>query len=83
MLQYAPRVEKSALVIYGEMDDEALPEGVKQLYEKLATNDKTLRSFAEADHYLYDTAFIKMTPSYDPVKAEEVVGTVREWLKAH
>jgi hypothetical protein len=24
-----------------------------------------------------------MTPSYDSVKAEEVVGTVREWLKAH
>jgi alpha-beta hydrolase superfamily lysophospholipase len=83
MLQYAPRVEKPALVIYGGMDDEALPEGVKQLYEKLATKDKTLRSFAGADHYLYDTAFVKMTPSYDPVKAEEVVETVREWLKAH
>ncbi len=83
MLQYGSRIEKPALVIYGEMDDEALPAGVKRLFEKLATKDKTLRSFADADHYLYDTAFIKMTPSYDPAKAGEVAGVVREWLKAH
>ncbi len=83
MLQHGSRVALPALVLYGEMDDEALPEGVRRLFERLATKDKTIRSFPDADHYLYDTAFIKMTPSYDAAKAEQVVGTVNEWLKTH
>jgi alpha-beta hydrolase superfamily lysophospholipase len=83
MLYHGSRIRKPALVIYGEMDDEALPEGVKQLFERLASKDKMIRSFTDADHYLYDTAFIMLTPAYDSVKAAQVVNAAREWLWTH
>lgn len=83
MLEHGSRIQKPALVVYGELDDEALPEGVKQLFEKLAAKDKMIRSFADADHYLYDTALVKRTLTFDPGKAEQVVGVVGDWLRAH
>lgn len=82
-LKLAPRIAMPTLIIQGEADKWAPPEGSKELLEKLVAKDKTLRTFPGADHFFYSAFGLKPTSTHDPVKSREVAVMVSNWLKAH
>jgi alpha-beta hydrolase superfamily lysophospholipase len=82
-LQNAARIEKPALIIQGEKDTTCLPHGAKQLYESLATKDKVLKTFPDADHFFYHALFLKITAKHDPAKRTQVTSVVKDWLNTH
>lgn len=82
-LQNAARIEKPALIIQGAKDRSCPPDGAKQLYESLATKDKVLKTFPDADHFFYHALFIKTTAKYDPTKRKQVISVVEDWLNTH
>jgi len=83
MLQNASQVRMPSLVIHGAQDDVALPEGVREFYNRLAAGDKELRTFPDADHHLYDTVFVKPTAKFDAVKGEAMAAEINGWLEKH
>jgi alpha-beta hydrolase superfamily lysophospholipase len=82
-LKNAARIEKPALIIQGEKDNSCLSSGAKQLYESLATKDKIIKIFHDADHYFYHSLFIKTTPKHKPAKRKQVTTVVKNWLNTH
>lgn len=82
-LKNAARIETPALIIQGEKDNSCLSSGAKQLYESLATKDKFIKIFPDADHFFYHALFIKITPKHDPAKRKQVTVEVKNWLKTH
>lgn len=82
-LQNASQIEKPTLIIQGEADNLAFPSGAKRLLENLAAEDKSLRTFPDADHWFYHAIFPKVTAKYDPEKREQVFSTVNDWLKTN
>ena len=82
-LNNAARIEKPALIIQGEKDTGCLPSGAKQLYESLATKEKIIKIFPDADHFFYHALFIKTTPKHDPAKRKQVTAEIKNWLKTH
>jgi len=58
-----------------------LPSGAKRLFESLATKDKSIQIFPDADHYFYHALFLKVTEKHDPAKRKMVISVVRDWLK--
>lgn len=57
------------------------PSGAKKIFEKLASKDKLLQTFADADHYFYHVIFPKVTSKYDSGKKKQVTNTISDWLK--
>ena len=82
-LQNASQIKKPTLIIQGEADDLDLPSGAKRLFESLAAEDKSLRTFPDADHWFYHAIFPKVTAKYGPEKREQVFSTVKDWLKTN
>jgi alpha-beta hydrolase superfamily lysophospholipase len=80
-LQNASRIEEPTLIIQGEEDKVVLPSGAKRLFESLATKDKSIQIFPDADHYFYHALFLKVTEKHDPAKRKMVISVVRDWLK--
>jgi esterase/lipase len=80
-LQNASQMRKPTLIIQGEADNLDFPSGAKRLLENLAAEDKSLRTFPDADHWFYHAIFPKVTAKCDPKKREEVFSTVNYWLK--
>ena len=60
-----------------------LSSGAKQLYESLATKDKFIKIFPDADHFFYHALFVKITPKHEPAKRKQVTAEVKNWLKTH
>jgi hypothetical protein len=60
----------------------ALPINAKLLQESLASKNKSVRTFADADHYFYDAIFPKMSSKYDLTQRKQVSSAVKDWLKA-
>jgi alpha/beta superfamily hydrolase len=56
-------------IIQGEADTIARPVNMKLLQESLASRNKSVRAFADADHYFYDAVFPKMSSMYDLARA--------------
>ncbi len=79
----ASRTVKPALIIQGGADIIALPGGAKMVLDKLATRDKVLRSFDDADHWFYQTIIPKATAMYTDEKRSEVSAVVVEFLSNH
>jgi len=83
-LQNASQTEKPTLIILGEKDDLYILKGAKQLLESLATKDKAIQTFPDADHLFYDAfLFGKTTAKHDPAKRKQVTSAVKDWLKIH
>ena len=82
-LTNAMRIKKPALIIQGEKDNSCLPSGAKQLYENLATKDKIIKIFPDADHFFYHALFVKTTPKHNPAKRKQVISVVKDWLNTH
>jgi hypothetical protein len=60
-----------------------LPEGAKELLERLASEDKTLKTFAEADHRFFHLLFPKSDFQDDAAKKKQVTDAVSDWIKTH
>ena len=82
-LEYASRIEEPTLVVQGEQDIIALPNGAKKLMERLASKDKSLRTFPDADHWFYHALIPEKTAKYSPEQRREVSAVVKDWLEAH
>lgn len=80
-LQNASQIEKPTLIILGGKDDIYIRKGARQLLESLATKDKSIKTFPDADHLFYDTFLLgKTTAKHDPAKRMQVVSLVKDWL---
>jgi len=83
-LQNASKTEKPTLIILGEKDDLYIRNGAKQLLESLATKDKSIQTFPDADHLFYDAfLFGKTTGKHDPAKRKQLASVVKDWLNNH
>jgi len=83
-LQNASQTDKPALIIVGEKDDLYIRKGAKQLLEGLATKDKSIQTFPDADHLFYDAfLFGKTTSKYDPAKRRHLTSVIKDWLNTH
>jgi alpha-beta hydrolase superfamily lysophospholipase len=83
VLKNASRTRTPTLIIQGEADVHVLPEGAKKLLERLAAEDKTLKTFPDADHRFYHLIFPKSDFQDDPAKRKQVTDAVSDWIKAH
>jgi len=83
-LQNASQTEKPTLILVGEKDELYIRDGAKQLLESLATKDKSIQTFPDADHLFYDAFLLgKTTAKHDPAKRKQVTSVVKDWLKTH
>jgi alpha-beta hydrolase superfamily lysophospholipase len=83
-LQNASQTVKPTLIILGEKDDIRIRNGAKQVLESLATKDKSIQTFQDADHFFYHAFFFgKTTAKHDPAKRKQVTSAVKDWLKIH
>lgn len=79
----ASQIRKPTLIIQGEADDLDFPGGAKRLFESLAAEKKSFRTFPDADHWFYHAIFLRVTAKHDPEKREQVFSTVKDWLKTN
>ena len=83
-LQNASQTEKPTLIIVGGKDDIYIRNGAKQLLESLATKDKSIQTFPDADHLFYDAFLLgKTTAKHDLTKRKHVFSVVKDWLNTH
>jgi len=83
-LQNASQTEKPTLILVGEKDELYIRDGAKQLLESLATKDKSIQTFPDADHMFYDAFLLgKTTAKHDRTKREQVFSVVKDWLNTH
>jgi alpha-beta hydrolase superfamily lysophospholipase len=81
VLKNASRTRTPTLIIQGEADIHVLPQGAKKLFEGLAAEDKTLKTFPDADHRFYHLIFPKADFQDDPAKRKQVTEAVSDWIK--
>jgi alpha-beta hydrolase superfamily lysophospholipase len=82
-LKNASQTKTPALIILGEKDDIDIRNGAKQLLKSLATKDKSIPTFPDADHFFYHAIFLKATAKHDQAKRKQVTSAVKDWLKIH
>jgi alpha-beta hydrolase superfamily lysophospholipase len=70
IFQNAANVRDPTLIVQGEADSEAAPNGALKLFNELGTEDKTLRMLPGVDHFLWGSA-------------ETVCSTILDWLFIH
>ena len=68
--QNAANVKTPTLILQGEADEEAAPNGAKRLFEAIAGEDKTLRMLQGVDHFLWGSK-------------EQVCSAIMDWLRMH
>ena len=68
----ADSVHLPLLIMHGGADQLAAPNGSRELYERVSSEDKTLKIY---DGYYHEI--------FNDVSKERVVGDVLEWLRAH
>ncbi|MDH5786676.1 MAG: alpha/beta hydrolase [Candidatus Bathyarchaeota archaeon] len=83
VLQNASQTKKPTLIILGEKDDIDIRTGAKQILESLATKDKSIQTFLDADHFFYHAIFLKTTAKHNPAKRKQVTSVVKDWLSTH
>ena len=78
-----PQITIPTLIVHGDADRVAPPEGARLAYDRLGAIDKTLRWIPNAQHDLHDVlSGIKRSDVSDAQRAP-VIETVREWLDNH
>ena len=76
----ASLVHKPTLILQGDADTSALPEGAQKLLGLLGTEDKSVHLFPRADHFLYGALFPFLDYG-DPQKKGQVAKTISQWLE--
>jgi len=83
-LENASHIQKPTMILQGETDVTALPQGAKRLYESLKAEDKSIQTFPEADHRFYDIfSSVPLCAKHDPAKIEHLFSVIKDWLKKH
>jgi len=83
-LQNASQIEKPTLILVGEKDELYIRDGAKQLLESVATKDKSIQTFPDADHLFYDVFLLGRTTSkHAPAKRKHLNSVIKDWLNAH
>ncbi|HLF28794.1 MAG TPA: alpha/beta fold hydrolase [Anaerolineae bacterium] len=78
-----PHVTLPTLIVHGDADAVAKPDGARLAYARLGAADKTLAWIPGAQHDLYDVlSGVKNNAVSDEQRAQ-VIGVVREWLERH
>ena len=78
--QNAAGIQKPALILQGDADTSALPQGAQKLLGLLGSEDKTIHMFPSADHFLYGALF--PVPGHgDHERMREVANVVGNWLE--
>ena len=80
MLSNASKIDKPALVIQGDADVIACPQGAVQVMDHLKSSDKMLRTFVGADHYFFQALIPSVGSRYSVEARLSVSGVVRDWL---
>ena len=83
MPQNASKIQLPVLLIHGDSDIVALPHSSKVIFEKIASSDKSLHTFAGADHWFYQSIIPTMSTKYSLDQKKPVSAVIKEWLKAH
>jgi alpha-beta hydrolase superfamily lysophospholipase len=78
---YASKIKKPTLVVQGEADQDAFPKGAKRLFGSLASENKLIKIFPEADHSLYNSILRFRSHIDDLERKEEVITTIKNWLE--
>jgi alpha-beta hydrolase superfamily lysophospholipase len=81
LFQNASQIKMPTLIVQGEADTEALPDGANRLLEALKAQDKTLKTFPDADHGLYNAISRLTTSEKAPEKKARLISTIADWLK--
>jgi alpha-beta hydrolase superfamily lysophospholipase len=79
----ASKIEKPVLMLHGDSDIIALPKSSETIREKLVSEDKTLHTFAGADHWLYQSIIPSMSNKYGLEQKRTVSTVVKDWLRTH
>ncbi len=77
------RVTTPTLVIQGGADIIALPTGAKKVLDNLATLDKSLRSFEDADHWFYHAIIATPSTKFTDQQRTAVCSVVLDWVATH
>lgn len=75
-------VHEPVLILQGDADSTVDPVGAQQLLDALPTKDKTLRTFAGANHGFYDSLPPRTSSQYDDAMRKPVFDSIADWLKA-
>jgi len=78
-----PQVKLPTLIVHGDADPVALPEGARLAYERLGADDKSLRWIAGAEHDLYNVLGGVRSDDVSDAQRAQVIDSVRVWLKTH
>jgi Lysophospholipase len=76
----ASKITKPTQLLHGEKDIVALPSSSNRILGKLASSDKNLHLFPEADHWLYQSIIPQMSSKYSLEQKQTVSGVVKDWL---
>jgi alpha-beta hydrolase superfamily lysophospholipase len=68
--RYAAAIKKPTLLIQGEADQDAYPNGAKRLFDAIAFEDKTLSMLPNVNHLVW-------------IHKEQVCAAITDWLKKH
>jgi len=82
-LSNAALVHAPTLILQGDTDSTVDPIGARQLLDTLVSKDKTLRTFAGADHGFYDSIPPRQNSKYDDSTRKQVYVSITDWLRAH
>jgi len=81
ILKYAAQVRAPALILQGDADNTVATEGASRLLETLASTDKALKIFKNADHNFYDSLPPRAASRYDDAMRNQVYEVVSDWLR--
>jgi alpha-beta hydrolase superfamily lysophospholipase len=79
-LRDARAILDPTLVLHGEQDLVAHPEGARSVYAALSSHDKDLRVFSDTDHFLWDAFSNIDTGLYRAADRERALDPIRKWL---
>ncbi len=71
------------LIVHGDADVVARPDGAHIAYDRLGASDKTLRWISGANHDLYDVVSGVKSSEVSDEQRRQVIDAVRGWLDRH
>jgi len=77
------RVAIPTLIVHGDADPVARPDGAQLAHDRLGASDKTLRWIPGAKHDLYDVVSGVKSSDVSDAQRALVIDAVREWLADH
>ncbi len=83
ILKNATRTTVPTLIIQGGADIIALPAGARKVMDSLATKDKTLKTFDDADHWFYHAIIPRPSGTHSDQRRAEVSSVVLDWIRRH